>query len=159
MFLLSNYKIFFKIFILFFLLYPFIYSNQYYERIDYVKELVREDNSFKIKIYKKVKKDDTPFLNSYWKVYYYKDRIVAEELYQKNNLVYYYWYYYENDKVYQKGFFWNGIYTDIVYFKAHDKYIKQGWPYSNLMDVYRVFDLKTDKLTYEHIYNLGLPSK
>jgi len=151
------YRVYFLLFI--FLNFSHLYSSVYYDRIDYVKEIVRYDDSLNIKIYKKVSKEDTLFLENYWKIYYYKDKIIAEELYQKNRLVYYYWYYYTPEKIYQTGYFWNGIYTDIVYFKAHDKYIKQGWPYNNLPDVYKVYNAKDNSLIYNHIYNLRLPSK
>ena len=89
------------------------------------------------------------FEKQYWKVYYQQDKIVGEELYIDNQLVYYYIYYYDNQKIYQKGFYWHGIYRDIKTFKAHGKYIKQGWIYKNYPEIYNVYNLE-GKLIYSH---------
>ncbi len=129
-----------------------LFSRFKYERIDYVKVLERFDNSLNIKKYVKIKSEDRLFSNSYWKVYYSNDKIVGEELYQKNTLVYYYMYYHTQKKIYQKGFLWHGIYHDLKLFKTHGEYIKQGRYYKNYAETYRVYDKKTKKLTYSHNY-------
>ena len=99
-----------------------------------------------------MKSEDRAFAPNYWKVYYLQGKIVAEELYEQTRLVYYYIYYHEKEKIYQKGFFWHGIYYDIKTFKAHEKLIKQGYIYKNYPETYRVYDASTQKRIYAHNY-------
>jgi hypothetical protein len=121
-----------------------------YDRIEYFRVLERAEDSLEITKYRKfADPKDRRFVPSYWKVYYQDGKIVGEELYVKMNLEYYYIYYHTPEKIYQKGFYWNGIYREIKYFKAHGKYIKQGWIYKNYPETYRVYD-KEGKLIYKH---------
>ena len=129
-----------------------IHSRFKFDRIEYVKVFERYDDSLKIFKYIKLKDSgDRAFVKSYWKVYYYKNKIVAEELYKRTRLVYYYMYYHTKNKIYQKGFYWHGIYREIKWFKAHGKYIKQGWIYKNYPETYRVYN-KDGKLIYKYHY-------
>lgn len=147
----------YKIFLLWALVFPISgFSFAYpYEKMEIVYAIEREPKSLKISVYKPMQNpDDRIFAASYWKIYYQKDKIVGEELYEKGNLTYYYVYYYDEAKIYQKGFFWYGIYRDIGVFKAHDKRIKQGFMYKNVPNSYRVFDRASEKLTYEYYYPL-----
>lgn len=149
-------KVFISCWYLWGLLFPIkpLYSFAYpYERMEIVSDLERDDKSFKIITYNILRPiDDKIFIPHYWKVYYQQDKIVGEELFEKGKMTYYYVYFYDQNKVYQKGFFWYGIYYDIGVFKAHDKKIKQGWIYKNLPDCYRVFNLKNNQLIYEYYY-------
>lgn len=123
------------------------------DRVEFYKVFEKKDNS--LEIYKTIpilKPEERIFEKQYWKIYYQNNKIVAEELYVKNYLVYYYTYFYDQEKIYQKGFYWNGIYRDIKYFKAHDKYLKQGWIYKNYPEIYRVFN-REGKLIYQHYYH------
>lgn len=123
-----------------------------FDRVDYVKILERHPDSLDIRLYIPLKSsEERAFAKEYWKVYYQREKIVGEELYIDNQLSYYYLYYHTPEKIYQKGFYWHGIYRDIKYFKAHGKHIKQGWIYKNYPETYRVYDNK-GKLTYQHNY-------
>lgn len=127
-------------------------SRFQFDKTEYFKVFEKKPDSLEIYKTQKIKNpEDRMFCSQYWKVYYFKDKIVGEELYVKNNLVYYYIYYYDQQKIYQKGFYWHGIYRKIKYFKAHGKYIKQGWFYKNYPEIYRVFS-KDGKLLYTHHY-------
>jgi hypothetical protein len=145
-------------FSLYFLGFCFYHQNLFafaypYERMEMVKDLERDYKSLKIVVYTPFKDpQEKLFLPHYWKVYYQKDKIVGEELFEKGRMTYYYVYYYDKNKIYQKGFVWYGIYLDIGVFKAHKKRIKQGWMYKNLPDCYRVFDATTQKLIYAYYY-------
>ncbi|HCL57776.1 MAG TPA: hypothetical protein DHW82_12320 [Spirochaetia bacterium] len=139
--------------VFFLLLFSFpVFSASNYDRMEYVKVLEREDKSLSIKKYVLIKNSDEKiYEDSYWKVYYQKDKIIGEELYEKGRLVYYYIYYYKKDKIYQKGFFWHGVYYDIKYFKAQEKYIKQGFFYKNYPETYKVYN-SSGKLIYSYYY-------
>lgn len=129
-----------------------LFARFSFDRVEVVRVLEREDHSLKIKKMIPMKWEDRAFTQSYWKVYYFKDQIVAEELYERTYLVYYYIYYHEKDKIYQKGFFWHGIYSDLKYFKAHEKNLKQGWMYKNYPESYQVYDASSLKKIYSHHY-------
>lgn len=142
----SSFFIIYILFPVFCMSYP-----KHYDRMEIVKTLEREPRSLKIRKYIKIKYEDKPFVKTYWKVYYLKEKIVAEELFKDNRLVYYYTYYHTAKKIYQKGFFWHGIYRQIKIFKAHGKRIKQGWIYKNYPECYKVYN-KEGKLTYSYYY-------
>lgn len=142
----------FNLLFLFFLIPTFIFTSPLFDHVKIAKVLEKEENTLKISKIIYIKSEDRPFTQTYWKIYFNKDKIVAEELYQDNKLVYYYTYYYTKNKIYQKGFYWHGIYYDIKYFKAHDKLIKQGWMYKNYPETYSVYDAKSLKKTYSHYY-------
>jgi len=123
-----------------------------FNQVKFFKVWEKKENSLEITKYVPILNPaDRIFERQYWKVYYQHDKIVGEELYVDNQLVYYYIYYYEQNKIYQKGFFWHGIYRDIKYFKAHGKYLKQGWIYKNYPETYKVFNLEGN-LIYSHHY-------
>lgn len=131
----------------------FLEGHFRYDRIDYIQILERKDNSLEISKYIPLPSPGhRMFAPIYWKVYYLGDKIIGEELYTDNRLVYYYIYYYEGEKVYQKGFYWHGIYRNVKYFQANEKNIKQGWIYKNYPESYRVYNARTRKLIYEGYY-------
>ena len=89
----------FNLLFLFFLTPTFIFTSPLFDHVKIAKVLEKEENTLKISKIIYIKSEDRSFTQSYWKIYFNKDKIVAEELYQDNKLVYYYTYYYTKNNL------------------------------------------------------------
>ncbi len=120
-------------------------AESYFDSVKIATTWIKDYHSLQIQKATFISSLEKPYASYYWKIFYKNNQVVAEELYQNYRLVYFYIYFYEKNKIYQKGFFWNGIDRSLGVFHSKTTKMKQGWFYSQQPDSYKVYDRQSLK--------------